>query len=115
MAKASAMETREFRLDKHAITMLIEAQAGSLQKAALEAVANAIDAGASRVKVTLRPDRLDIEDDGKGFASVGSTHFVRAESMICLAGVKWSLFLVGLAVKVANPLASGGAPNRCRA
>lgn len=60
-------EKRNFRLDNHAISMLIQAQAGSLQKAILEAVANALDAGASKVKVSLTADRVVIEDDGRGF------------------------------------------------
>lgn len=62
-----ATQKRQFRLDNHAISMLIQAQAGSLQKAILEAVANALDAGASQVKVKLTPDKVLIEDDGRGF------------------------------------------------
>lgn len=62
-------ENRSFRLDNHAISMLIQAQAGSLQKAILEAVANALDAGASTVKVGLSAERVVIEDDGRGFQS----------------------------------------------
>jgi hypothetical protein len=65
-----AVQKREFRLDKHAITTLIQAQAGSLEKALLEAVANAIDAGASKVEVNVSPTHVSIVDDGRGFASV---------------------------------------------
>lgn len=62
-------EKREFTLDRNAISILIQAQAGSLQKAILEAVANALDAGASKVKVNLSAKRVVIEDDGRGFRS----------------------------------------------
>ena len=62
-------EKRKFTLDQNAISMLIQAQAGSLQKAILEAVSNALDAGASKVKVDLSPTRVVIEDDGRGFRS----------------------------------------------
>lgn len=65
-----AVQRREFRVDRHALTSLIQAQAGSLQKAILEAVANALDAGASQVKVDLTPERVVIEDDGKGFKTL---------------------------------------------
>ena len=61
------LESRTFRLDPHALSMLIQAQAGSLQKAVLEAVANALDAGATQASVTLTPERVLIEDDGRGF------------------------------------------------
>lgn len=66
----ASTQRREFRLDRHALTSIIQAQAGSLHKALLEAVANALDAGASRVKVDLTPTRVVIEDDGKGFSSM---------------------------------------------
>lgn len=60
-------QKRQFRLDNHAISMLIQAQAGSLQKAILEAVANALDAGAGQVKIKITPERVEIEDNGRGF------------------------------------------------
>lgn len=63
-------EKLEFTLDRHAISMLIEAQAGSLQKAILEAVANALDAKSSKVKIKLDANRVVIEDDGHGFRNV---------------------------------------------
>ena len=62
-------ERRSFTLDQHAISMFIRSQAGSLQKAILEAVANALDAGSSHVKVDLGAKRVVIEDDGRGFKS----------------------------------------------
>jgi hypothetical protein len=62
-------EKRRFRLDDNAISLLIQSQAGSLQKAILEAVANALDAGSSYVKVDLSAERVFIEDDGRGFRS----------------------------------------------
>lgn len=63
-------QRREFRVDRHALTSLIQAQAGSLHKALLEAVANGLDAGASQIKVDLSPSRVVIEDDGKGFKTM---------------------------------------------
>ena len=70
MTKPALVQKREFRLDKHAITTLIQAQAGSLEKALLEAVANAIDAGASKVELSVSPTHVSITDDGRGFANV---------------------------------------------
>ncbi len=60
-------QKKEFRLDNHAISMLIQAQAGSLQKAILEAVANALDANSSHVKVDITPNTVTIIDNGRGF------------------------------------------------
>ena len=70
MTYSPLVQKREFRLDKHAITTFIQAQAGSLEKALLEAVANAIDAGASKVEVNVSPTHVSIIDDGRGFVSV---------------------------------------------
>ncbi len=49
--------------------MVIERQAGTVAKSALEAVMNSIDAGATRIEVELTPKRLVIRDNGKGFKS----------------------------------------------
>lgn len=70
MTSKAPVQKREFRLDKHALTSLIQAQAGSVEKALLEAVANAIDANASQVELTVSPTHISITDNGRGFASI---------------------------------------------
>ena len=71
MAKKSALESevRRFQIDPHAIMSLIKAQAGSIEKAMLEAVANSMDAGATRIDVTLDAKRIVIKDNGSGLGS----------------------------------------------
>jgi hypothetical protein len=46
---------------------VIKRQAGTVQKAILEGVMNSIEAGASKVEVTINLKTLVISDDGKGF------------------------------------------------
>ena len=48
---------------------VIKSQAGTLSKAVLELVMNSIDAGATKVEVSLDRKALKVSDDGKGFAS----------------------------------------------
>lgn len=71
MAKKPALESevRRFQIDPHAIMSLIKAQAGSIEKAMLEAVANSMDAGATRIDVTLDNKRIVIKDNGSGLGS----------------------------------------------
>jgi hypothetical protein len=69
MPAAKQTEKRGFRIDKNAIMTLIGAQAGSLQKALLEGVANSQDAGATRVDIKMSPLKVSIKDNGKGFSS----------------------------------------------
>lgn len=59
----------EFTMDPNLLVSVIKSQAGSLSKAILEGVMNSIDAGASRVDVTLDRERFTIADNGKGFAN----------------------------------------------
>lgn len=70
MTQPATTQKREFRLDRHAITSLIQAQAGSVEKALLEAVANAIDANATQVELEVSPTRISITDNGRGFANI---------------------------------------------
>lgn len=65
-----AIQKRNFKLHHAAIRTLIERQAGSLEKAMLEGIMNSVDAGASRVDVTLDRNSFSIKDDGKGFNSL---------------------------------------------
>ena len=64
----ASTEVMEFRVAKEFARHVIESQAGSVGKAVLELVMNAIDAGAGAV--TVRCDglgRITVEDDGHGF------------------------------------------------
>jgi len=56
-----------FEMDPALLLAVIRKQAGSLDKALLEAVMNSIDAGASSVSITLTPEFVTIDDDGRGF------------------------------------------------
>lgn len=64
---SASTERRAFTLDQNAIRLLIQSQAGSLQKALMEAVSNSLDAGATRISVDLSSSRVVLEDDGRGF------------------------------------------------
>lgn len=65
----AAKTTRTFRVDPSIIRTLIANQAGSLQKAIMEGVANSIDAGATRVDLTLGSEQVVVSDDGAGLTS----------------------------------------------
>lgn len=60
------VETRSFTVAPSIITHLIKSQAGSLAKAVLEAVMNSIDAGSTRIDITLEREKLSVVDDGEG-------------------------------------------------
>src|SRR5690606_15477247 len=64
-----SIENRQFSVAPSIIKHLIKSQAGSLGKAILECVQNSIDAGASRVDITLTTDTVRIVDDGHGLRS----------------------------------------------
>lgn len=61
-------QKRSLRVDPNIIKTVIGAQAGSLQKAMMEAVANSMDAGATRVDVEVTPNKVIIRDNGKGLS-----------------------------------------------
>lgn len=63
------MEKREFKLDRSILYSIIQKQAGTLEKAFLELVMNAIDAGSTMVEITLNAKTFTVKDDGKGFVS----------------------------------------------
>lgn len=63
----SKSETRRFGMHANLLYDVITKQAGTLEKAILEGVMNGVDAGASRIDVTLDHRTLTISDDGKGF------------------------------------------------
>ena len=62
-------ETRGFRMDPKLLSDVIKRQAGSLEKAILEGVMNAVDAGATKCSVFVRDRFVEIADDGRGFRS----------------------------------------------
>src|ERR1700733_14420898 len=68
-ARMGTIETIEFSVDKDIIHSLISRQAGTLAKALLEAIMNAIDAGSTRVAVRLGATGFSVSDDGRGFRS----------------------------------------------
>ncbi|MDY6948178.1 MAG: ATP-binding protein [Pseudomonadota bacterium] len=62
-------ETRRFSVHPEIIYSLIVAQAGTLGKAVLECAMNSIDAGATRVDITIDANDITIRDNGQGFRS----------------------------------------------
>ena len=61
-------ETRQFRVHPHIIKTLIREQAGTLPKAFGELVMNAVDAGATRIDLTIdESGAFTLSDNGKGF------------------------------------------------
>ncbi len=62
-------EKRSFKMHKQLLVDIIKRQAGSLWKATIEGIMNAIDAGASTCKIELTQEMLIIRDNGKGFRS----------------------------------------------
>lgn len=64
-------ETRTFKPAKNMIFHVIYNQAGSVEKAILECLMNAVDAGATKVEVDFNDNGIDysVKDNGKGFSS----------------------------------------------
>lgn len=69
MQSVAGPERREFRMDPALLWSVIENQAGSAEKALLEAIMNAVDAGATRCDITLSETGYSVQDDGGGFKS----------------------------------------------
>ncbi len=69
MPKSVKSVTHSFSVDPAIIRSIIGAQAGSIEKAMMEAVANSIDAGATRIDVAVSPTCVRIRDNGAGLAS----------------------------------------------
>lgn len=61
------VEKRRFGMDSNLLMHVIQRQAGTLAKAALEAVMNSVDAGATTCTITLDSQHMLVTDDGKGF------------------------------------------------
>lgn len=64
---ARSSENRNFRMHPALLWSVIQSQAGTPEKALLEAVMNAVDAGATRCDITLDGLGYQVEDDGAGF------------------------------------------------
>lgn len=66
----------KFTADKRLLDYFIQRQAGTLEKALLEGIMNAVDAGAKRIDITVKQDPdsntwvAGIRDDGCGFSSL---------------------------------------------
>lgn len=72
VTKAATSETgevRQFRMHPDLLYSVIKAQAGTHEKALLEAVMNAVDAGATKCDIEIDQKGYVINDNGKGFAS----------------------------------------------
>ena len=63
-----SIESRTFRMHDKLLLDVIKKQAGSVQKAVLEGAMNSIEAGASRVEVSVEPTQIRINDDGRGLS-----------------------------------------------
>jgi hypothetical protein len=57
----------DFTVDQAILHSIIKSQAGTLSKALLEGVMNAIDANAKKIIVTLTGEGFIVSDDGRGF------------------------------------------------
>ena len=66
---SEVVSKRAFSVAPAIVMHLIKSQAGSLAKAVLEAVQNAIDAGATQVDIESSETSLMIADNGRGFQS----------------------------------------------
>lgn len=71
MSESEVLEKNEFQVSQNMIFHVIKHQAGSIEKAILETLMNAVDAKATEVRVDLSYDgkKYTIKDNGKGFAT----------------------------------------------
>ena len=67
----TTVQTKNLKMHPKLLMDIIKRQAGTLEKAVLEGVMNAIEAGASKVEIGLDPEKsiLYINDDGNGITS----------------------------------------------
>lgn len=61
------IEQRKFKIHPAILKSVILQQAGTLEKAFMELLMNAVDAGATRIDITLKANYFEVKDDGKGF------------------------------------------------
>ncbi|MFZ3481876.1 ATP-binding protein [Sphingomonas sp. 3-13AW] len=67
MTNSKSAERRTFVMHPNLLFDVITKQAGTLQKAILEGVMNGVDAGATRIDISIDTGRVIISDNGKGF------------------------------------------------
>jgi hypothetical protein len=65
----AVVETRRFQMAPKLLMDVIQRQAGTLSKAILEGVMNAVDAKATKIGIKLTAKKVEITDDGSGFQS----------------------------------------------
>lgn len=68
-AKAPKGEKRSFTLHPAIIRSIIREQAGTISKAFAELIMNSVDAGATKVEITITGNTFCVSDDGRGFSS----------------------------------------------
>lgn len=64
-----SVENRNFRMHPALLWSVIQSQAGTPEKALLEAIMNAVDANATYCDITINENGYVIKDDGRGFQS----------------------------------------------
>ena len=69
LTDSPATERRQFRIHPKMLYDVIQRQAGTLSKAILECIMNAVDAGASKCEIEVKQDAVTVVDNGKGFRS----------------------------------------------
>ena len=62
--------SREFNAHKNLLVLVMEAQAGTLAKALMEAVMNSVDAAATHVTVMLTEKTFAVRDNGRGIQTL---------------------------------------------
>lgn len=62
-------EVRNFRMHPALLWSVIQSQAGTPEKALLEAIMNAVDAGATACHLVINEAGYEVHDDGRGFQS----------------------------------------------
>jgi hypothetical protein len=67
MNNIETKEEREFKIHPAILKSVILQQAGTLEKAFMELLMNAVDAGATRIDITLTNNNFEVKDNGKGF------------------------------------------------
>jgi hypothetical protein len=58
-----------FKMHPNILKHIIMEQAGTLEKSFLELVMNGVDAGATKIEITLKEDYFEVKDNGKGFSN----------------------------------------------
>lgn len=69
MKDLNSSEVRKFKMHPDLLFSVIKSQAGTQEKALLEAVMNAVDAGATHCNITIDNNGYKVSDDGRGFQS----------------------------------------------